>query len=217
MQFSKLVPADVRRRTIWNFRCASPPSERGSKQPYAAFVASCSVPGSHAALLLALFFLPFLAHSQTNSPSTTNDAVRAEQTRTACVSGRRLICGRVLKVFPEGLVVESGYTNLVRKSLEGAWLMPGTVVASRAPNLVETQEPDSPCVGTVFLTDLPRPRGGGKVTVKSYDYVVLRGYPAGTYTYSTVGGIERTVRRFSVGLETAVKLSLHPPKKVPGD
>ncbi len=45
--------------------------------------------------------------------------------------------------------------------------------------------------------------------VKPYDYVVLRGYPAGDFTYSSVGDIQRTVRRFSVGLETAVTLRLH--------
>jgi hypothetical protein len=119
----------------------------------------------------------------------------------------------VLKVFPEGLVIESGYTNLLRKALDGAWLLPGTVVASRAPNLVESQQPDSPCVGPVFITDLPRPRGGSKVKVKPYDYVVLRGYPAGHYIYSTVGGIQRTVRRFSAGLETAIKLNIETSEK----
>jgi hypothetical protein len=153
------------------------------------------------------------AQAQTNSPSASSEtnttvAVRAEQVRTECVAGRRMICGRVMKVLPEGLVVESGYTNLMRKEFEGAWVLPGTVVASREPGLVESKQPDSPCVGTVFVTDLPRPRGGGKVKVKPYDYVVLRGYPAGDFTYSSVGDIRRTVRRFSVGLETAVKLRL---------
>jgi hypothetical protein len=109
--------------------------------------------------------------------------------------------------------VESGYTNLMRKELDGAWLLPGTVVASGVKNLVESQQPDSPCVGTVFLTDLPRPRGGGKVKVNAYEYVVLRGYPAGHYTFSSVGGIQRTVRRFSTGLETAIKLTLQPSEK----
>jgi len=173
----------------------------------------------HAIAVLAVIFGHGVVQAQTNattnSASSTNEAVRTEQIRAACVSGRRLICGRVLKVSLDGIVVESGYTNLVRKAFEGAWLIPGTAVASRATNLVESQEPDSFCVGTVFLTDLPRPRGGGKVAVKPYDYVVLRGYPAGTYTYSTVGGIERTVRRFSVGLETAIRLSLQGPKKDP--
>jgi hypothetical protein len=170
-----------------------------------------------AVTVMAILFLHSFVQAQTNatatSASSTNEAVRAEQIRAACVSGRRLICGRVLKVFPDGIVVESGYTNLVRKAFEGAWLIPGTAVASRATNLVESQEPDSICVGTVFLTDLPRPRGGGKVAVKPYDYVILRGYPAGHYGYATVGGIERAVRRFSVGLETAIRLSLQGPKK----
>ena len=185
-----------------------------------------------ATALLALSLLAFHVGAQTNprtfafaggepkplapgsaAAADTNAAVRAEQIRAACVAGRRCVCGRVLKVLPGGLVVESGYTNLLRKALEGAWLLPGTVLASRAPNLVESPQPDSPCVGTVFITDLPRPRGGGKVKVKPYDYVVLQGYSAGQYTYSSVGGIQRTVRRFSAGLETAIKLNLETSEK----
>jgi hypothetical protein len=46
------------------------------------------------------------------------------------------------------------------------------------------------------------------VKVAPYDYVVLHSYPAGQYTYTSVGGIQHTVRRFSGGLETAVNLLL---------
>ncbi len=135
-------------------------------------------------------------------------AVRAEQLRTACLEGRRCVCGRVLKVFPTGVLVESGFPSLLRDSLHGAWHLPRTVVASRLPNLVESQEPDSICVGTVFLTDLPKLRGGKKEPIAPYDYVVLHSYPAGEFTYRSVGNIQHTVRRFSGGLETAVKLIL---------
>jgi hypothetical protein len=130
-------------------------------------------------------------------------AVRAEQLRSVCLQNRRCVCGRVLKVFPNGVLVESGYPSLMRDSLHGAWLLPGTVIAGRATNLVEKLEPDSMCVGTVFLTDLPRLRGA---KIHPYDYVVLHSYPAGEYTYTSVGGIQHTVRRFAGGLETAVKL-----------
>jgi hypothetical protein len=137
-------------------------------------------------------------------------AVRAEQIRAACVEGRRCVCGRVLKVLPTGLVVESGYPSLLRDDLHGAWLVPGTVTANREPNLVESQQPDSMAVGVVFLTDLPRLRGA---TIKPYDYVVLHSYPAGQYTYTSVGDIQRTVRRLSGGLETAVNLTLQAEEK----
>ena len=120
--------------------------------------------------------------------------------------------GRVLKVFTNGVVVESGYPSLLRDSLHGAWHLPGTVVASRQTNLVETQDPDSMCVGVVFLTDLPKLRGGKSEHIVPYDYVVLHSYPAGNYTYSSVGNVEHTVRRFSGGLETAVKLTLQAEK-----
>src|SRR5690348_7863470 len=51
----------------------------------------------------------------------TPSLVRAEQIRTECIKGRRLICGKVLKVFHDGLVVESGYTDLVRPPLTESW------------------------------------------------------------------------------------------------
>jgi hypothetical protein len=155
----------------------------------------------------------------TNSEPNTSDAppaVRQEQLRAQCLEGRRCVCGRVLKVFPNGVLVESGYPSLLRDSLHGAWHLPGTVVASRPPNLVESREPDSICVGVVFLTDLPKRRGGKSERIEPYDYVVLHSYPAGQYTYTSVGNIEHTVRRFSGGLETAVKLILEAEKSNAG-
>jgi hypothetical protein len=38
-------------------------------------------------------------------------AMEPEQVRTGCIEGRRLICGKVLKILPDGLVVDSGYTD----------------------------------------------------------------------------------------------------------
>ena len=153
------------------------------------------------------------AGAQTDLPArpntdlnASNAAVRAEQLRAVCLQGRRCVCGRVLKVFPNGVLVESGYPSLLRDALHGAWHLPGTVIASRPANLVETQDPDGFCVGVVFLTDLPKLRGGKKEHIEPYDYVVLHSYSAGQYTYTSVGGIQRTVRRFAGGLETAVNL-----------
>lgn len=152
-----------------------------------------------------------LVNSNESGPATTPNLdtskaeVRAEQIRAACIQGRRCVCGRVLKVFPTGVLVESGYPNLLRDSLHGAWHLPGTVATSRPTNLVESLEPDSLCVGTVFLTDLPKLRGA---KIQQYDYVVLHSFPAGEFTYKSVGDIRHTVRRFSGGLETAVKLVL---------
>jgi hypothetical protein len=127
-----------------------------------------------------------------------------EKIRADCVQGRRIICGRIMKILPEGLVVESGYTNLMRPPLDKSWLIPGTVEAARAANLVEATEPGSVCVGLVFLTSLPKSR---LAKPRAYDYVVIQAYPAGQYTYTSVGTIQRTVRRFSATLATAVKLN----------
>ena len=126
----------------------------------------------------------------------------SEQLRAECIAGRRAICGKILRIFPDGILVECGYTNLARGTLTKSWLVPGTVVASRAENLVESREPGALCVGTVFLTDLPR----GKP--HQYDYVIIAGYLTGEYTYTSVGTIKKTVRRFSANLDKAVKENL---------
>ena len=130
-------------------------------------------------------------------------AVHSEQIRTDCILGRRLICGKVLKIFPDGLVVDSGYTDLLRPPLTQSWIVPGTVSASRNSAILELQEPGTPCIGLVFLTDLPK-----RQKVKNFDYVVIMGYPAGQYVYTPAPNVEKTVRKFSCGLDTAVRLTL---------
>jgi len=145
--------------------------------------------------------------SQTNPPATPqSDAAmvaRSEQIRSACIEGRRRICGRVLQIIPEGLVVESGYVGLLRPELGRSWVVPGTVSVSLPPNLVEEKTPGSVCVGLIMVTDIPK-----KPAVKPYDYVILEAYPAGQYLYAPVPNVNKSIRRFSVGLLTAVKLNL---------
>jgi hypothetical protein len=171
-------------------------------------------------------FTAILASGQTNNVAFTNhpteisDAAagkvpgQANQSRAVpqnigeirgdCIQKRRLVCGRILQVLPEGLVVESGYMNLLQRPLGRSWLVPGTVLASRAPNVVEGNEPGAICVGQVFLTDFPKSR---RTKPKPFDYVILVGYPAGQYTYASVGAFQRTVRRFSASLPEAVNLN----------
>ena len=182
--------------------------------------------------MLFLFLLAALAaRGQTNTPpagpsdgssnsstgqfqNQTNQALaavlHAEQVRDDCIKGRRSICGKILQILPDGLVVESGYTNLLRDPLTKSWLVPGTVVASRADNLIEQDEPGSVAVGRVFLTDYPKSR---KAKPARYDYVIIEGYPAGEYTYTSLGTIHRTVRHFSAVLAKAVDLNLQAEAK----
>lgn len=130
-------------------------------------------------------------------------AVHAEQIRTDCIKGRRLICGKVLKIFPDGLVVDSGYTDLLRPPLTQSWVVPGTVSASRNPAVLELNEPGTPCIGLAFLTDIPK-----RQKVKQFDYVVLMGYPAGQFVYTPAPNVKKRIRIFSAGLDTAVRLIL---------
>jgi len=135
-------------------------------------------------------------------PSTAALA-RAEQIRAGCVQGRRLICGRVLKISPDGLVVDSGYTDLLRPPLTQSWVVPGTAIAHRDPTVLELMEPGTPSIGVVFLTDIPK-----RPKVNIYDYVIIMGYPAGHYTYTPAPNVEKVIRKFAAGLETAVRLRL---------
>ena len=130
---------------------------------------------------------------------------QVEDIRTACIEGRRTICGKILNILPDGLVVDSGFTNLLRAPLTRSWLAPGTVSATRAENVVEGNEPNSLCIGLVFLTNLPKSRGAKP---RLYDYVMIEGYPAGQYTYTSLGTIQRTVRKFSANLDAAVNWKL---------
>ena len=139
------------------------------------------------------------AGAQTN---TNNVAQRPEDVHAACVEGRRYICGKVLQILPEGLVVDSGYAELLRPPFNRSWVVGGHASVQRDPAAIEQKRPDAVCVGTVFLTAVPK-----KPAVQLYDYVVLHAYPAGEQTYAPVPGVLKTVRRFSGSLERAVELN----------
>ena len=157
--------------------------------------------------LLMMFSASLPVAAQTNaSTSTTNQTVigddgqRAAEIRAACIHGRRCVCGKVIKIVPEGLIVESGYTALMEPPFTGAWVIPGGALVNRDSKLIERDEPASPCIGTVLLVDFPK-----RPAVKLYDYVLLQAYPAGEYLYTPVPGVEKQIRKFAGGLDTAVK------------
>lgn len=160
--------------------------------------------------LLFVFAVSSL-YAQTNSVPAQDATARentailqhVEELRARCIQERRMICGRIIKILPEGIVVDSGYTNLMRSPLNQSWLIAGTVEAERATNYVESATPDSVCLGQVYLIDLPKPPRGMKP--KLYDYVILEGFPMGNHTYTSVGTVQHTVRQFSAKVTTAVR------------
>jgi hypothetical protein len=152
--------------------------------------------------------LPALAQNNAAAGATNNASAEAiherlEQVRTACIAGRRHVCGRVLQVTPAGLVVDSGYPTLLQPPLDHSWITPAVAAPARPDFLMESNAPGAIALGLVCLTDFPR-----RPKVRQYDYVALTGYPAGQYDYVPVAGVKKTIRRFAGGLETAVKLSL---------
>ena len=141
--------------------------------------------------------------SATNTPSLLGQHI--QEMRAQCIAGRRIICGRIVRILPEGLIVESGYTDLLRPPLTGSWLAPGMAAATRTPKLVENKTPGSPCVGTVFVSDLPRLRGKKP---QLYDYIILLAYPAGYYIYTSIGTVRKTVRHFTGDLAVSVRAQI---------
>lgn len=160
-------------------------------------------------LFLLLMSASFSAVAQTNASTSSNhpnqNSVRdpATEIRNACITGRRCVCGKVIKIVPEGLIVESGYTALMQPPFTGSWVIPSGALVSRDPKLIERNEPASPCIGTVLLIDFPK-----RPPVKLYDYVLIQAYPAGEYLYKPVPGVEKQIRKFSGGLETAIRMKL---------
>jgi len=155
-----------------------------------------------------VLFAAMSAAAQTNSPTPTNHAPapdrRAAEVRAACINGRRAVCGKVIKIVADGLVVDSGYTGLLAAPFNRSWVVSGGATPSRDPKLMELDKPASPCVGLVLLTDIPK-----RPAVKLYDFVVLQAYPCGQFNYVPVPGVEKTIRKFSAGIDTAIKLNLN--------
>jgi hypothetical protein len=133
-----------------------------------------------------------------------------EKLRADCIESRRVICGKILKVLPDGLVIDSGYADLARDPLNRSWLAPGTVTVTRATNIVEGNQAESMCIGFVFLTDIPKKRG---MNPKLYDYVNLEGFPTGQYTYTSVGNVQRIVRKFSTKLAKSIEWKMNEAEK----
>jgi hypothetical protein len=166
----------------------------------------------------ALVCLPARAQSNRMQPTGQADAAANEvaqaqhvqEIRDACIRNRRRICGKIVKVLPEGLVIDSGYTNLARAQINSSWLLPGVVSAERATHVVEENQPGCFCFGLVFLTDLPQARGARP---KPYDYVNIEAFPEGQFTYTSIGDIHRTVRKFSPKLAAAVRWALEEADK----
>jgi len=130
-------------------------------------------------------------------------AARWEVIRNECIRGRRTICGRVVKILPEGLVVDSGYTRLLQAPYNQSWLVSSGALVPRDPKTMERNEPGAACIGPVFLSHYPK-----RPAVKLYDYIILQVYPVGPHAYTSVPGVEKSIRNFSAGLDTAIRMKL---------
>src|SRR5215471_17161345 len=105
-------------------------------------------------LVLALACRAMSAQTETNSsrPDLVKASQRGEQIRTACIEGRRYVCGKVLQIRPDGFVVDSGYADLLKPPFNRSWVVSGRASVSRDPHAVEEKRPDAICVSLVFIT-----------------------------------------------------------------
>src|SRR6266436_549604 len=95
-------------------------------------------------LFLLIFFsavLPAVAQTNISSPTNQTNQIsardqRAAEIRVACINGRRCVCGKVIKIVPEGLIVESGYTALMQPPFTGSWAIPSGALVNRDKNLI---------------------------------------------------------------------------------
>ena len=147
--------------------------------------------------------IEIVSRPATNSPLTFHSGEHIQSVREACINNRRRICGRVVQILPDGLVVDSGYLGLLKPELSRSWVIHSNVPAKKSEDYVEENTPGAVCQGLVFISDIPR-----RPAVKPYDYVVLQGYPVGAKTYTSVGTVHRTVRKFSAVLVKAVDAKL---------
>jgi hypothetical protein len=124
----------------------------------------------------------------------------AEKVRAECIEARRYVAGRVIEITANGLIVESGYSALLQPPFNQSWVVRGNATVAKDLDTPEEKHPDAVCRGLVLLTSTPR-----RPKVKPYDYVVIHAYPAGEDLYRPVPGVEKTIRRYSASLETAVQ------------
>ncbi len=124
----------------------------------------------------------------------------SEKVRAECVEARRYVAGRVIEITSKGLIVESGYSSLLQPPFNQSWVVPGNATVAKDLETPEEKHPDAVCRGLVSLISIPR-----RPKVKPYDYVVIHAYPAGEEMYRPVPGVEKTIRRYSASLETAVQ------------
>jgi hypothetical protein len=67
--------------------------------------------------LLCATAISALAQTNTDAPGerpaaiSNSRAPSIEEIRAVCIDGRRSICGKILKVLPDGLIVDSGYSQ----------------------------------------------------------------------------------------------------------
>jgi len=106
--------------------------------------------------------------------------------------------GKILKVLPEESLLTAA-TPIDAVSLNRLSLVPGTAVATRATILSEGNQPDSICIAG-FLTDLPQTPGVNQ----GLRLRQPRSFSRWPIYYTSVGYLQRTVRKFSTKLVKAV-------------
>jgi hypothetical protein len=115
----------------------------------------------------------------------------------------RTISGRILQKLPGGLLVESGQEEIDQVGHTDVEYDEMRTVTSRTVSVREGNTPGAECLGLVFLEDHPR-----YAQLVDDNVVVILAYPDGQYTYTSVAGGQKTVRRFTADFEKALNYQL---------
>ena len=109
------------------------------------------------------------------------------------VQGSRRVDGKILQKISDGLLVQSGdHGRALREYRED-------VYGARGGTMTEGNAPGAEALSLVLLQDYPDPN------MVDDGHVDVIAYPIGLYSYDSVGKSQKTVRKFSCNLDTAIR------------
>ena len=109
------------------------------------------------------------------------------------IQGSRRVDGKVLQKISVGLLVESGDFGRSFKEYHE------DVYGTRGGIMTEGSSPGAEALNLVLLQDYP------DSSMADDGHVDIIAYPVGLYTYESVGKSQKTVRKFSCNLDTAIR------------
>ena len=126
-------------------------------------------------------------------------ARQLEGLKAIFASKSRTVSGKIIQKIPEGLLVESGQSEIDQVGhTDVEFDRMGNMSTSTTATLQEGDTARSLCLGLVLLEDHPR-----YDQLVDDNVVVILAYPDGQFSYKSVGGGQKTVRKFTADFNRA--------------